>query len=70
MNDFRRYRPDMLLVDSCSRAAISAACYASREDVDAATLPVLWGAVGNPPGDGHGRDIAVFTSLEASPPVR
>ena len=67
LNGFRRYRPGMPLVGSCS-AAISAACHPPREDVDAATLPVLWGAVSNPQGDGTVGHCC-FTSLETSPPV-
>ena len=67
LNGFRRYRPGMPLVASCS-AAISAACHPPREDVDAATLPVLWGAVSNPQGDGTVGHCC-FTSFETSPPV-
>ena len=67
LNGFRRYRPGMPIVGSCS-AAISAACHAPREDVDAATLPLLWGAVSHPQGDGTVGHCC-FTSFEASPPV-
>lgn len=40
LNGFRKFRPGMPLVGSCS-AAISAACHQPREDIDAATLPLL-----------------------------
>lgn len=66
LNGFRKYRPGMPLVGSCS-AAISAACHRPKEDIDAATLPVLWGAV-----SGQGEDEVghcCFTSFEATPPV-
>ena len=69
LNGFRKYKPGMPLVGSCS-AAISAACHRPRQDVDAATQPVLWGAVVSGQGEqentiGH----VCFTSFEASPPV-
>ena len=67
LNGFRRYRPGMPLVGSCS-AAISAACHPPGEDVDAATLPVLWGALSHPQEDGTVGHCC-FTSLETSPPV-
>lgn len=66
LNGFRRYRPVMPLVGSCS-AAISAACHRPREDIDAATLPVLWGAVSGQEECAVGH--CCFTSFEASPPV-
>lgn len=66
LNGFRKYRPGMPLVGSCS-AAISAACHRPTEDIDAASLPVLWGAVrGQEEGVvGH----CCFTSFEVSLPV-
>ncbi|CAD6588975.1 MAG: hypothetical protein ASARMPRED_003851 [Alectoria sarmentosa] len=67
LNGFRRYRPVMPLVGSCS-AAISAACHRPREDIDAATLPVLWGAVSGQEECAVGH--CCFTSFEASPPVK
>ena len=65
-NGYRTYRPGMPLVGSCS-AAISAACHQPKEDTDAATLPVLWGAVGGQDEGPVGH--CCFTSFEASPPV-
>lgn len=66
LNGFRKYRPGMPLVGSCS-AAISAACHRPSEDIDAAILPVLWGSVsGHEEGAvGH----CCFTSFEVSPPM-
>lgn len=66
LNGFRRYRPGMPLVGSCS-AAISAACHPPRDDIDAATLPVLWGAVSGPEEGAAGH--CCFTSFDTSPPV-
>ncbi|KAL8743097.1 MAG: hypothetical protein Q9184_008155, partial [Pyrenodesmia sp. 2 TL-2023] len=43
-NGFRRYPAGMPLAGSNS-AAISAACHAPVDDVDASILPVMWGAV-------------------------
>ena len=67
LNGCRRYRPGIPLAGSCS-AAISAACHAPDEDVDAVEKPLLWGA-----GFGKEKDGAVghcsFTSLEAEMPV-
>ena len=67
LNGFRKYRPGMPLVGSCS-AAISAACHRPKEDIDAATLPVLWGAVNGREEGAVGH--CCFTSFEASPPVK
>ena len=61
---FRKYRKGIPLAGSCS-AAISAACHRPEEDVDAALLPVLWGAVSTEGPIGH----CCFTSFEVSPPV-
>lgn len=66
LNGFRKYRPGMPLVGSCS-AAISAACHRPREDIDAATLPVLWGAVSGQEEGALGH--CCITSFEASPPM-
>lgn len=66
LNGFRRYRPGIPLVGSCS-AAISAACHAPREDDDA-TLPVLWGAVSHSQEDGTVGHCC-FTSFSTSPPM-
>ena len=66
LNGFRKYRPGMPLVGSCS-AAISAACHRPWDDVDAATLPVLWGAVSGKEEGGPGH--CCFTSFDTSPPV-
>ena len=63
-NGFRKYRKGMPLAGSCS-AAISAACHRPEEDVDAALLPVSWGAVRTDGPIGH----CCFTSFEVSPPV-
>ncbi|KAL9611692.1 MAG: hypothetical protein Q9167_003687 [Letrouitia subvulpina] len=65
LNGFRRYRDGMPLVGSCS-AAISAACHRPENDVDAAVLPVKWGAVEGTEKVGH----CCFTSLEVTPPVK
>ena len=66
LNGFRKYRPGMPLVGSCS-APISAACHQPREDIDAATLSLLWGTVGGQDEGAVGH--CCFTSFEASPPV-
>ena len=66
LNGFRKYRPGMPLVGSCS-AAISAACHRPSGDIDAATLPLLWGAVSGQDKGAVGH--CCFTSFEASPPV-
>ena len=67
LNGFRKYRPGMPLVGSCS-AAISAACHRPREDVDAATLPLLWGVVSDQDEGAVGH--CSFTSFKASLPVQ
>ncbi len=65
INGFRRYHPGIPLASSCS-AAISAACHPPPEDVDAAFLPVKWGAIPTKDGDvGH----CTFTSQTVVPPV-
>ncbi|MCJ1426734.1 hypothetical protein MMC29_004637 [Sticta canariensis] len=63
-NGFRKYNKGMTLAGSCS-AAISAACHRPEKDVDAAVLPVLWGAVSTEGPIGH----CCLTSFEVSPPV-
>ena len=65
LHGFRRYKPGVPLVGSCS-AAISAACHRPNEDVDAPFKPVMWGAVesGNPIGH------CCFTSFEVTKPVK
>ena len=65
LNGFRRYKPGVPLVGSCS-AAISAACHLPEEDVHASEKPVLWGVVSRKEGGvGH----CSFTSLKAEAPV-
>ena len=54
----------MPLARSCS-AAISAAFHRPEEDVNAALLPVSWGAVSTDGPIVH----CCFTSFEVSPPV-
>lgn len=44
LNGFRRFQSGIPLVGSCS-AAISAACHAPADDVNASVLPVMWGEV-------------------------
>lgn len=61
---FRRYKPGIPLVGSCS-AAISAACHPPKEDDNAAEKPVMWGVVSTKNGIGH----CCFTSFEVTPPV-
>ncbi|KAL8685755.1 MAG: hypothetical protein Q9218_007560 [Villophora microphyllina] len=63
-NGFRKYPAGMPLVGSNS-AAISAACHAPKDDVDASVLPVMWGAVEMEGKIGH----CCFTSYEVTPPV-
>ena len=64
LNGFRRYKPGIPLVGSCS-AAISAACHQPKEDNDAADKPLMWGVVSTKDGVGH----CCFTSFEVTPPV-
>jgi hypothetical protein len=64
LTGLRKYKEGMPLVGSCS-AAISAACHRLRNDPDASTLPVLWGAVEQTGDVGH----CCFSSLDVSPPV-
>ena len=65
LNGFRRYKPGIPLVGSCS-AAISAACHLPEEDIHACEKPVLWGVVSmKEDGVGH----CSFTSFEAEAPV-
>ncbi|KAL8901925.1 MAG: hypothetical protein Q9207_004966 [Kuettlingeria erythrocarpa] len=63
-NGFRKYPVGMPLAGSNS-AAISAACHAPADDVDASVLPVMWGAVRTEGKIGH----CCFTSFEVTPPV-
>ncbi|KAI9876003.1 MAG: hypothetical protein M1830_007578 [Pleopsidium flavum] len=63
---FRRLDPGIPLASSCS-IAISAACHPPQDDVNAAILPVMWGAVEEKNEDvGH----CTFTSMEVTPPVK
>ena len=62
---FKRYKPGVPLVGSCS-AAISAACHRPNEDVDAPFKPVMWGAVESSNPIGH----CCFTSFEVTKPVK
>ena len=64
LNGFRKCKEGMPLAGSCS-AAISAACHRPKEDLDAAVLPVLWGAVSTEGRIGH----CCFTSFDVSTPV-
>lgn len=64
LTGFRRYKPGIPLVGSCS-AAISAACHRPKEDHNAADKPVMWGVVSSENGIGH----CCFTSFEVTPPV-
>ena len=61
---FRRYPPGLPLVGTCS-AAISASCHQPEKDIDAATKPLMWGAVADETDVGH----CCFTSHEVTPPV-
>ena len=61
---FRRYKPGIPLVGSCS-AAISAACHQPKEDEDAADKPLMWGVVSTKNGVGH----CCFTSFEVTAPI-
>ena len=66
-NGFRRYKPGMPLVGSCS-AAISAACHRPEGDADAHLKPVMWGVVADPSPEnavGH----CTFTSYSVEKPV-
>ena len=62
---FRRYKPGVPLVGSCS-AAISAACHRPNDDVDAPFKPVMWGAVESNNPIGH----CCLTSFEVTKPVK
>jgi hypothetical protein len=64
LTGLRSYKEGMPLVGSSS-AAISAACHRLRNDPDASTLSVLWGAVEKTGAVGH----CCFSSLDVSPPV-
>lgn len=64
-NGFKKYKEGMPLAGSCS-AAISAACHRPEANVDAAVLPVKWGAMGIEAPIGH----CCFTSFEVSIPVK
>ena len=57
-NGFRRFKSSIPLVASCS-AAISAACHASADNVNASLLPVMWGAVDT---EGEGVGHCCFSS--------
>lgn len=65
VNGFRKCKEGMPLAGSCS-AAISAACHRPKEDLDAAVLPVQWGAVSTDGRIGH----CCFTSFDVSTPVK
>ena len=65
VNGFRKCKEGMPLAGSCS-AAISAACHRPKEDLDAAVLPVLWGAVSTEGDIGH----CCFTSFNVSTPMK
>lgn len=64
VSGFRKYPAGMPFFGSSS-AAISAACYAATEDVDASLLPLMWGAVETEGEVGH----CCFTSFDVTPPV-
>ena len=62
----RKFPAGMPLASSCS-AAISAACHPPSEDIDAAVLPVQWGAVDVV---GKGKvGHCTFTSMRVTEPV-
>lgn len=62
---FRRFNGDMPLA-RCSSFAISAACHRPDDDVDADTLPVMWGEVSTGESEiGH----CCITSHDVSPPT-
>ncbi len=65
LHGFKRYKPGVPLVGSCS-AAISAACHRPNDDVDAPFKPVMWGAVESSNPIGH----CCFTSFEVTKPVK
>lgn len=67
LNGFRKYKPGMPLAGSCS-AAISAACHQPGDDVDAATLPVMWGVVGTKGESGEVGHCS-FTTFETALPL-
>ena len=60
----RKYSPDMPIA-ATSSAAISAACHAPADDVDAAVLPLQWGVVSTRDGVGH----CCLSSKLVAPPV-
>lgn len=61
---FRRYKPEIPLVGSCS-AAISAACHPPKEDIDAADKSLVWGVLSAMDCVGH----CCLTSFDVPPPV-
>jgi hypothetical protein len=64
LNGFRRYKPGIPLVGSCS-AAISAACHRPPGDTSASLKAVQWGVVGDQGADvGH----CSFSSFEVREP--
>lgn len=67
---YRRYKPGMPLVGSCS-AAISAACHPPFRDKDASISKVQWGAVKNQELNGQNYGVAYcsFTSWNVEKPV-
>ena len=65
LGGLRRYKKGIPLAGSCS-AAISGACHRPDDDVNAAVLPVMWGAVSSENLTiGH----CCFTSFNVSPPM-
>ena len=62
----KKFPAGMPLASSCS-AAISAACHPPSEDIDAAVLPVQWGAV----GEVRKREVGhcTFTSMRVTEPA-
>lgn len=64
LTGLRKHHPDMPLAGTTS-IAISAACHAPPDDVDAAVLPIQWGVVSVENGVGH----CCFSSKLVTPPI-
>ncbi|KAL9598644.1 MAG: hypothetical protein Q9219_004390 [cf. Caloplaca sp. 3 TL-2023] len=60
----RKYTSEMPIAATCS-AAISAACYATDDYLDAAVLPIQWGVASKKNGIGH----CFFSSKLVAPPI-
>lgn len=68
---YRRYKPGLPLVGSCS-AAISAACHPPCRDKDASVSKLRWGVVKDQGLDGQNDGVGYcsFTSFEVEKPVK